>query len=87
MARYDILGTDSNLRGILVFIERSSGITIDNLVIIDNSTLTFDAILSDQSSIHIICVYGPSADTPSYWERAFELYNASEKKLKIKLGD
>ena len=87
MARYDIVGTNSDLRGILIFIERNSGITIDNLVIIDNSTLTFDAILADQTTVHVIGVYGPSADTPSYWDRAFELYNASEQKLKIMLGD
>ena len=87
MSKYEVLGHDSNLRGILVFIDRTSGITVDNLVIIDNNTLTFDAVLADQTSIHIICVYDPSADTPDYWEKVFELYNASDNKLKIIIGD
>ena len=64
LSKYDIIGHDSKLRGILVLTERSSGVNIENVTKLDNNILTFDVVLADQTVIHIISVYGPSADSP-----------------------
>ena len=71
----------------IVLTERSSGVSIDNLIELDNNTLTFDAVLADQTVIHIISVYGPSADTPEYWEKVFDAYHACDNKLKLITGN
>ena len=87
LSKYDLIGHDSRLRGILILIEKSSGATIENLVKINNNTLSFDAIMSDQMCVLVICVYGPSADAPEYWDKVFEHFHVSSNKLKLVTGD
>ena len=88
LSGFTLYGHNSTDRGISILVKQGSGIVLDALTEIDNKNiLTFNAILPDQTKVFIICVYGPSADSPAFWESVLELYNDNECDYRMILGE
>ena len=88
LSDYDFYGTNSNLRGVAVMLKISSGITFEKFTSLDNNTISFTALLPDQTKISAICCYAPSnVDDPSYWETVFEQFSNIEADCKFIAGD
>ena len=85
---YEIHSHDSLLRGITIFIKKSSGCQISNFTEVDSTdTLSFDIICPDNTVIAIIAVYAPSVDTPSYWSKIYDTIMSKQSDYKLIIGD
>ena len=58
---YNTVSTNTALRGIYILAKKSLG-QIENIHIIDNSTLIFDIRNRDNKILMIACIYGPLDD-------------------------
>ena len=69
MGNYLIHTTNTSLRGIYIMIKKSLGAKMENIQQLDDSTLIFDLVNSDNKRLTIAAVYAPSdVDNPLYFE-------------------
>ena len=69
MGNYTLYSTDTALRGIFIMIKKSLGAKMENIQQLDDSTIIFDLVNSDNKRLTIAAVYAPSdADNPHYFE-------------------
>ena len=68
LGQYNTISTYTALRGIYILAKKSLG-NIENVEIMDNSTLIFDIKNSDNKTLTIAAIYAPSdADNIFYFE-------------------
>ena len=73
---YNTVRTNTAQRGIYILIKKSLG-QVENINIIDNSTLIFDIRNSDNKTLRIACIYATSdADNKYYFEEVDNLIQA-----------
>jgi exonuclease III len=89
MARYNVHGNFSKLRGVSIFIKRNIGVNISNVELIDaTDTVLFTLTNTSNESIDVVAVYGPSReDSPAFFEKAADAANSRKKNHKLILGD
>ena len=69
MGNYVLHTTNTSLRGIFIMIKKSLGAKMENIQQLDDSTLIFDLVNSDNKRLTIATVYAPSdVDNPQYFE-------------------
>ena len=69
MGNYLIHTTNTSLRGIYIMIKKSLGAKMENIQQLDDSTLIFDLVNSDNKRLTIAAIYAPSdVDNPLYFE-------------------
>ena len=69
MGNYITHTTNTSLRGIYIMIKKSLGAKMENIQQLDDSTLIFDLVNSDNKRLTIATVYAPSdVDNPQYFE-------------------
>ena len=69
MGNYIIHTTNTSLRGIFIMIKKSLGAKMENIQQLDDSTLIFDLVNSDNKRLTIASIYAPSdVDNPQYFE-------------------
>ena len=87
-SKYTIHGNPTKLRGILIFVKKSSGCNITNASNHGNhDTLFFTITLPDNSTIDTVAIYAPSKDTPEFWENAYKIIEEQHNPNKLIIGD
>ena len=82
MARYNVHGNFSKLRGVSIFTKRNIGVNISNVELIDaTDTVLFTLTNTSNESIDIVAIYGPSReDSPAFFEKAADAANSRREK-------
>ena len=70
MGNYTLHSTNTALRGIFIMIKKSLGAKMENIQQLDDSTIIFDLVNSDNKRLTIAAVYAPSdSDNRHYFEK------------------
>ena len=89
LGQYNTISTYTAQRGIYILAKKSLG-NIENVEIIDNSTLIFDIKNSDNKTLTIAAIYAPSdADNIFYFEEIDNTlqYRAISSDFQMIIGD
>ena len=89
LSKYNIYGNYSKDRGVIILAKRSIGVTISNVVKVDEkNTVTFRMATPAGTKTDVCAVYAPSdVDSPKFFEKAVDAVNKGECPNRLIIGD
>ena len=89
LSQFTVHGYPTLAWGILIFLKKSSGATISNVLTNNNKdTLPFTLTLPDLTQIDVLAVYAPSKDNPNgFWNTVHNISSQGKAEHRIIIGD
>ena len=89
ISRFNIYGNYSKTRGVTILVKRNIGVTISNVVKVDDkNTVTFRMATAGGTETDVCAVYAPSdVDSPKFFEAAVDAVNIGNCPNRLIIGD